>query len=712
LPRLAIEKGFLAEYGKLEKTVQSSVMAAISKFEEHTYAGLHLEKLHTSRDPRVRTIRVDNFWRGVVLAPESGDTYCLITVLPHDKANAFAASHRFSVNGALGILEVRNEDALELLEPSLHALAKTADQFLFAHVSDSDLRRLGIDAQALPIVRLLTSEAHLEALQTMLPEVQYAALYALACGMTVEEAWTEVAQYLPDEAARRGVDPRDLVAAMERTPSQVAFVSGPEELRDILAHPFAAWRIFLHPAQRRMALETTYSGPAQVTGGAGTGKTITALHRAAHLAGHADASSAGEAPSILLTSFTRNLVAALAAQLPLVVGDSRLRARIEILNVDRLANRIVSEARGHYPATADAYQLRQKWAAAAAEAGLPFSAVFLEREWEQVILAQDLHTEQAYLTCLRAGRGTPLGKSQRSQVWHLTERVTGELQAAGRSTYLQLVNEATEILRDSGRTRYRHVIVDESQDLHPARWRLLRAVVAPGPDDLFIAGDPHQRIYDNRVSLASLGISVRGRSRRLTVNYRTTQEILAWAVPLLGSTPVTGLDDEADSLIGYRSPVHGRRPEVQGAADRGEELELLTERIRSWLASGIEPNAIGVAARSAYLVRQASEALAAAGMPTTKPGASGALDRVRAGTMHGMKGLEFQAVAVIGVEDGQVPSPAALTPADTDEVARNQDLLQERCVLFVACTRARDHLYVSYAGQPSPFLPAVTSADQ
>src|SRR5450755_1454798 len=158
----------------------------------------------------------------------------------------------------------------------------------------------------------------------------------------------------------------------------------------------------------------------------------------------------------------------------------------------------------------------------------------------------------------------------------------------------------------------------------------------------------------------------------------------ARAVPLLGSTPVTGLDDEADSLIGYRSPVHGRRPEVQGAADRGEELELLTERIRSWLASGIEPNAIGVAARSAYLVRQASEALAAAGMPTTKPGASGALDRVRAGTMHGMKGLEFQAVAVIGVEDGQVPSPAAVTPAAIDEVVHQQDLLRERCVLFVA----------------------------
>ena len=127
--------------------------------------------------------------------------------------------------------------------------------------------------------------------------------------------------------------------------------------------------------------------------------------------------------------------------------------------------------------------------------------------------------------------------------------------------------------------RYRHILIDEAQDLHPSQWRLLRAAVAPGPDDLFIAADPHQRIYDNRVSLASLGISVRGRSRRLSLNYRTTQEILAWAVPVLGEDPVTGLDGEVDSLLGYRSPMHGEPPQLRVAATRGEEFEFLAERI-------------------------------------------------------------------------------------------------------------------------------------
>ena len=497
---------------------------------------------------------------------------------------------------------------------------------------------------------------------------------------------------------------------MERTPGQVVFVSGHEELQRILAHPFAAWRIFLDPSQRKIAYQPSYSGPAQVTGGAGTGKTVTALHRAAFLARRDNQPApAGQhdapGPPILLTTFTRNLADSLDTQLSLLIEDEDARARIEVINVDRLAYRIVAQARGANPAIADHQQLRGRWASASAtETGATFTPEFLQHEWEQVILAQDLHTEQAYLTCLRAGRGTPLGKAQRSQVWRAAERVVGEIQAAGQSTFIQLANEATHIVRQSLKAPYRHVIIDEAQDLHPAQWRLLRAAVKEGPDDLFVVGDPHQRIYDSRVSLASLGISIRGRSRRLRVNYRTTQEILAWAVPLLGGVPIIGLDGEADTLAGYRSPMHGRRPEIRAARDREEELEILSERLRGWIAEGIEPHAIGVAARSGYLAKAARESLESAGIKAASLTSKGKKDAVRAGTMHGMKGLEFQAVAVIGAEDGTVPAPAAVTPAGADPLAHEQDLQRERCVLFVACTRARDHLHVSYTGAPSPFL--------
>ena len=718
MARLAIAKSFLDEYAKLDKDARISVEALVTEFAQRPHAWRYLEKTRQGLDDRIRLFRVNSLLRGVVLAPDAGDTYCLITILPHDRAFAYAAGHRFSVNQALGVLESRDETAIRQLEPALQPATGPDDRRLFGDVTDAGLTRLGIDAQVRAVVRLLASEADLERLQMALPDPQYAALYALASGMTVEEAQAEVARLFPvTSPPPEQVDQGDLVSAMERSPDQVTFVSQQVDLPFILARPFAAWRTFLHPAQREIAYLPSYAGPAQVTGGPGTGKTVTVLHRAAFLAARAavtpqeDEPAAGQVPPagpgtapILLTTFNGNLAQALQAQLDLLISDPAVRSRIDVRNVDRLAYDVVRQARGH-PVIADERVLRTRWAKAAADGGLEFTPAFLKNEWEQVILAHDLHTEQEYLGCSRVGRGRPLTGAQRSQVWQAAQRVAAELVFACEATHLQLANEAAHLLRQPGQARYRHILVDEAQDLHPAQWRLLRAAVAPGPDDLFVAADPHQRVYHSRVSLASLQISVRGRSRRLSLNYRTTQEILAWAVPVLGADPVIGLDGEVDSLLGYRSPTRGRRPQVTVVASRPAEFAALAERIRSWLSTGIEPQAIGVAARSASLAREAREALAAEGVMTVPLRGRGDPQAARVGTMHAMKGLEFQAVAVIGVEQGLVPQPAAITPAGEDPVTHALDLQRERCVLFAACTRARDHLYVSATGAPSPFLP-------
>ena len=700
MARLAIAKSFLAEYARLDKDAQSAVDAAIAKFAKHPDPELYLKKPQHGWDDRIRLIEVDSCWRCVVLAPATGNTYCLVRVLPLDEANEYCASRRFSVNPALGVLDIRDEEAIQQLRSSLQLAAGPDRERLLADVSDADLARLGVDAHTLPTIRLLTSESDLERLQAALPEAQYTAVHALACGMTVNEAREEVARLHTADTPPQQVDRDDLVSAMHRSPDQVTFVSGQDELQRILSHPFAAWRTFLHPSQREIAYRPSYTGPAQVTGGPGTGKTVTLLHRAAFLAERLEPGSR----QILVTTFNGTLADALGAQLDLLIRHDDMRRRIEVLNVDRLAYGIVKEARGA-PVIIDERVLRDHWAKAAPAVGLDLTPAFLKNEWEQVILAQDLQSEQAYLTCLRTGRGRPLTKAQRGLVWQAAQQVTAELAAARQSTHLQLANEATHLLRQAGAPRYRHILVDEAQDLHPSQWRLLRAAVAPGPDDLFIAADPHQRIYDNRVSLASMRINVRGRSRRLSLNYRTTREILAWAVPLLGANPVTGLDGEVDSLLGYRSPVHGPPPQLRLAAARSEELALLTDRLRTWLAAGIEPQAIGITARSASLVREAREMLKSDGIMTIPLSDRGGQKAIRAGTMHAMKGLEFQAAAVIGVEQGLVPEPAAVTPVTEDPVANAQDLQRERCVLFVACTRARDHLYVSASGEPSAFLP-------
>jgi superfamily I DNA/RNA helicase len=252
------------------------------------------------------------------------------------------------------------------------------------------------------------------------------------------------------------------------------------------------------------------------------------------------------------------------------------------------------------------------------------------------------------------------------------------------------------------------VVVDEAQDLHPAQWRVLRGAVAAGGDDLFITGDPHQRIYDSKVSLGSLGIPVTGRTHRLRINYRSTEEILVWSTGVLSPVSVDDLGGEgSDTLVGYRSLLHGRRPHVNGYGSEQAEVAALVERVEGWIAQGIRPSEIGVCARFNVLLDKAFGKLAAAGIPVVRvrdnPGPD--QDGVRLATMHAMKGLEFRCVAVLGVTASAVPFAREVTPASVDALQRDADLLRERCLLFVACTRAREALSVTWSGSASSFVP-------
>lgn len=251
-------------------------------------------------------------------------------------------------------------------------------------------------------------------------------------------------------------------------------------------------------------------------------------------------------------------------------------------------------------------------------------------------------------------------------------------------------------------------MVDEAQDLHPAQWRVLRGAVASGSDDLFITGDPHQRIYDSKVSLGSLGISVTGRTHRLRINYRSTEEILAWSTGILSPVNVDDLGGEgSDSLAGYRSLLHGRRPHVDGYGSEQAEVAALVGRIEEWIAQGIRLSEIGVCARFNVLLDKVHDKLDAAGVPVVRvrdnPGPG--VDGVRLATMHAMKGLEFRCVVVLGASASAVPFAREVTPVSIDALQHDSDLLRERCLLFVACTRAREALAVSWSGIASPFVP-------
>nr|MBA2671485.1 AAA family ATPase [Gemmatimonadota bacterium] len=626
---LVLAKSFLESYASLSQPVQKDVRRMLDKFDEMSRSqSLHLEPIKGSLDSNVRTIRVNQGVRGVVAAPEHGETFVLIDVLPHDDAINWCRRKRLSVNHATGALKVYDITEHAATMPSAPVAMTNSPVGFLSDLSDELLVQGGIDWFFVPAIRALTSEVDLEALAAKLPADQGQALIMLAAGYSVDEVLAELLAERPmlqssvpfaddfvasDSAAVRSPD---IAAAAQHPASAAAFyvVESAAALAELLNQPLEHWRVFLHPAQRRLAYRPTYEGPARVLGGPGTGKTVVALHRARYLAAQLP-HSAGR--RVLLTTFTRNLAAALERQLVSLAGDEPILACVDVLNIDALAYRIVQEAEGKRPPIVAGDALRAMLAEAADLAGLPYGPDFLRKEWEQVILGQGISTREAYFSASRAGRGIRLDRRQRSMVWAALETLTGWLAERGERTHLQIAQAATEhAVRRPG--RYDHVIVDEAQDLHPAQWRLLRALVPKQPNDLFIVGDAHQRIYDNRVSLSALGISIRGRGTKLRLNYRTTYEILRWSIGLLSGIAYDDLDGSADDLQGYRSQLRGLQPFVMGFDTADVEHAALAQAIRDWASAGVPLREIGIAARTTEARRCVAKALSANGIATSE----------------------------------------------------------------------------------------------
>jgi len=704
---LVFAKQFLDDFAKLEPTVRQKVRELPDKFEHATESGVHLEKLNNQKDPRVRTIRVDLYWRGVVVRLGEG-RYALLRVMGHDDATDWATRQKFGVNPVTGIVEILDVPTVEKHVDALigsTAAAPVAADALFAERRDRDFTNLGVDSALIPVLRKLSSEDELLSIASYLPDAQADAVLALTGDRSTDEIWQEIQEAYEVKPGER-VDPDDVDTALQRPASKAEFVvtTTDTELLELLAGDFEAWRTFLHPTQRALAERPVYNGPARITGGAGTGKTVVLIHRARFLAQRLV--DAGEPGRVLVATYTRSLATNLERTLRTFCSAEQLR-RVHVTTVDALAQQVLSSGAVRLrPASSD--ELLEIAADAATMSGLDALGVdhrFLIAEWEQIVLARRINTLPDYAKTPRPGRGKRLTRPERKEVWSAIERLTADLATRKRATYVQLASLAAEQLEQRDAGLYTHAIIDEAQDLHPTQWRLLRAAVRSGPNDLFIAGDAHQRIYDHRVSLSSLGIETRGRSRRLKINYRTSQSILTLAQGILRGQTVDDLDGGIDTDAGYRSAFDGPGPTIERFLTPGEEAEHVTGVIQGWLDEGVSPSAIGVVARTRNQLLPAQQALTAreiawSDLDATNPAG------VRVSTMHSAKGLEFARLAVIGVNADALPLGIAVTPEADDKLQHDFDVLRERCLLYVACTRARDTLIVTGSGPASPLLPA------
>jgi mRNA-degrading endonuclease RelE of RelBE toxin-antitoxin system len=646
--------------------------------------GMSFHKLDHARDSKFWSVRVNADIRLIVHRSESGLLLCYVD--HHDRAYRWAERRRLDVHpktGAAQFVEIRERVEEVRVPRYVDEPIRARKPALFAKTAEPDLLGYGVPPEWIGDVQQATEDTLLD-LVDRLPAEAAEALLELATGGTPKSVVRAV----------QSVSPFDHPDAQRR----FRVVSSVEELERAFAAPWDKWTIFLHPEQRQL-VERDYAGPARVSGSAGTGKTIVALHRAAFLArAHPDA-------RVLLTTFSASLANALRAKLRRLIGNEpRLGERIDVLAMDAVALRLHETQIGLVRLLARDDLAARVSRAAAKEPGLRFGISFLMNEWEQVVDAWQLSSWDAYRDVRRLGRKTRLSDAQREQLWSVFDAVRAGLAADGLVSMAGVFTRLAQELAQRPHPPFEHVVVDEAQDVSIAQLRFLAAIARDRPNALFFSGDLGQRIFQTPFSWKSLGVDVRGRARTLTVNYRTSHQIRANADRLLGES-IADVDGLVEVRKGTVSVFNGPRPQVVRAGSATAEIDAVADWLRARAAAGMQPHEIGVIVRSDAEIERATTALAQAGIPcvTLDERMQSTVGKATACTMHLAKGLEFRAVAVMACDDEIIPSQSRI-----EQVTDDSDLAEvyatERHLLYVACTRAREELVVTGVEPASEFL--------
>lgn len=692
--KVAISADFLTAFAALPRQIQGKVTEFINKFRNNPQSpGINYEKINGGLDKKIWSVRIDDTYRGItVRQPETG-VYLLLWVDHHDEAYAWARNKKCEINPKTGAIQVFDIVTTPVVEPAAQ------DFVLFAELTDEGLIELGVPEEQIPFVRSIADAQEFYAKKGSFASDTFEALSWVVEGIPVDE----VIELFKEE--KEGSKPAENLAdALESPLSLKSFVvvEGEEELRRIMAEPLEKWRVFLHPTQRKI-VNKNYSGSARVLGGAGTGKTVVAMHRAKHLA-----AGLKDKERILFTTYTANLASDIKDNLRKICTLDEIR-RIDVINLDAWVSQFLREH--GYPAEI-AYDEKADNLWEEAVTGTDFSGEFpvsfYEEEYNRVVVAQEAFSLEKYVKASRTGRGTRLDRKKRMQIWKVFEAYQNLM----KENQVRDINTAMYecrllIEKTSSETRYRHVIVDEGQDLSANAFRLLRSIAGEEHEnDIFIVGDAHQRIYKNKAALSKCGINIRGRSSVLRINYRTTEEIRKAAFALLNGISFDDLDDSFDTGDRCQSLTHGSVPEIIATANANEEFEAILAKIKGLIDGGVSAKNICVVARTHkllddYIAHFTSSGIRCYEIKGNKADDRG-LDGIRVATMHRVKGLEFQYVFVVAANNRIIPLASAID--HTDAVSEQETMTAEKCLLYVALTRAQKGAYISGYGKMSEFL--------
>jgi len=677
---------FTDSLAKLTGDEQKSVKTAAFDLQLNpAHPSLQFHRLDKPKDRRFWSIRVSSDVRLIVHRSDTSLLLCYVG--HHDNAYQWAERRKLETHpttGAAQFVEVR-ETVQEIIVPRYVAVEQPAPPkpSLFDSIPEDQLLGYGVPAEWLADVRRANEDTLLE-LADHLPSEAAEALLDLAAG---------VAPKITKPVAV-GADPFAHPDAQRR----FRVMANIEELERALDFPWDKWTIFLHPAQRTL-VEREYKGPARVAGSAGTGKTIVALHRAVFLV------RANQDARVLLTTFSDTLANALRTKLrALISNEPRLGERLEVHSMNAIGRRLY-EVNLDRPRIASRETLREVLAeVAGAVEGHKFSQQFLLTEWEQVVDAWQLETWESYRDIVRLGRKTRLREAQRVVLWSMFERVRSALKTRGLVTYSDVFSRVALKLREIAHPPFEFVVVDEAQDVSVPQLRFLAALGADRPNSLFFAGDLGQRIFQQPFSWKALGVDVRGRSSTLRINYRTSHQIRTQADRLLGPE-VSDVDGNTEERKGTISTFNGPPPAIMVLDTPQEEIKSVSRWLIERTKEGIVPHEIGVFVRSAAELDRARSAVEDAKLPykVLDDSVETTSGRASISTMHLAKGLEFRTVVVMACDDEVIPLQERI-----ETVADDSDLEEvyntERHLLYVACTRARDHLLVTSVEPASEFL--------
>lgn len=644
--KIAISDEVPAQLARLSNNEAAAVWDFMNKFlRASALPSLHLEKL---KGNDFWSARINQGLRAILAESQNG--FVLVWVDHHNTAYDWASRRRVAGFEDNSIRIVESAVTPEFLE-SPPAPPETR---LFDGYSDELLTRLGLKPEWLEVLRGFKS------------------VDEFLDGVEAWPAWVQD-------------DLLNLLTGAKITTPRIFPLESEEQIRPLLRQPFEAWAVFLHPSQERLA-RGDFKGPVKVTGPAGTGKTVVALHRAAYLA------QAGQ--KVLLTTYVNTLVNDLEARLALLLPDPQAQSRVSISTVHEAARRL-----GPLPAgliyTGELKNHLEPYRGGS----FPLEATFLLNEWEKVIEPLGVTSWEAYQAASRKGRGRALTMDQRYQVWEVLGGLQHSMAQAGTQTWGQLFDQLAQKL-NSGQLNspYDSVLVDEVQDLTVPELKFL-AALSGTRQSLMLFGDGAQRIYHTPVSLRQAGIETRGRSHRLKINYRTTREIRSKAQALLLET--VGFDEQIEPWLPVRDLLAGPEPVLRGLRDPADEANFIAHQVQQLLAEGITLEEIAIFARTEGALKGLASALDELNIPQALLSKSSPTKgTVRLATMHRAKGLEFRVVFVARLSSSELPNSWALVNAESPEEA----LALERQLLHVAMTRARDRLWLTWSGEPSPLL--------